>query len=185
MGVLIAFLRGINVGGHRKIRMADLKQVHAGMGHTKVVTYLQSGNVIFECDESARPVLIREIEDAYESNLGVRPTVILRSPAELRVTAAACPFSLTPHREAKFLHAVLLSGRPAPEAVESLLAHDGPEEKQVVNNALYIYYTQGSGNTKLTLPLIERRLGVNGTARNWNTVTKLLELTNPQAGAQS
>ena len=177
MVAYIAFLRGVNVGGHRKIKMSDLKQVHESMGHWNVATYLQSGNVFFECSENDREKLIESTEKEYERKLGFHTDVIIRSGDELGSTVTGCPFPLTENREAKFLHVIWLSGIPDSGAIGDLMMYEGPEEKQIAEDVLYVYYTEGSGRSKFTLSFIEKTLKVKGTARNWNTITKLLDLT--------
>ncbi len=176
MGAYVAFLRGINVGGHRKIKMADLKQVQESMGHWNVATLLQSGNIVFECSETDRPKLIQDIEKEYEKRLGLHTDVLVRNVAELGEIVRRCPFPLTPNREPRFLHVVLLSELPSSDAVRNLLMYDGPEEKQISEDAMYVYYTEGSGRSKFNLPFIEKTLAVRATSRNWNTVTKIVEL---------
>ncbi len=176
MGAYVAFLRGINVGGHRKIKMADLKQVHESMGHWNVATLLQSGNIVFECSETDRQKLIQDIATEYQKRLGLHTDVLVRSGTELGEIVRGCPFPLTPNREPRFLHVVLLSGLPSSDAVRNLLMYDGPEEKQISEDAMYVYYTEGSGRSKFNLPFIEKTLAVRATSRNWNTVTKIAEL---------
>ncbi len=176
MGAYVAFLRGINVGGHRKIKMANLKQVHESMGHCNVATLLQSGNIVFESSETDRQKLIQDIVKEYENGLGIHTDVIVRSGAELGEIVRECPFPLSPNREPRFLHVVLLSGLPRSDAVRNLLMYDGPEEKHISEDAMYVYYTEGSGRSKFTVPFIEKTLAVRATSRNWNTVTKIVEL---------
>ena len=94
MGTYVAFLRGINVGGHRKIRMSDLKQVHESMGHWNVATLLQSGNIVFQCSETDRQRLIQDIAKEYEKRLGIDTDVLVRSGAELGEIVKGChPFN--------------------------------------------------------------------------------------------
>lgn len=177
METFIALLRGINVGGHRKIKMADLKHVHETMGHGNVATYLQSGNVAFDCANNDRQALAQSLEQAYDKAFGFYPDVLIRSAKDFALAANQCPFPITADRQTKFLHLTLLSAVPDSAALEKFNTYDGPEEKQVIGDTLYVYYTDGSGRSKLNLSFIERTLKVKGTARNWNTVSKLLELT--------
>ncbi len=176
MGTYVAFLRGINVAGHRKIRMSDLKQVHESMGHWNVATLLQSGNIVFQCSKTDRQRLIQDIAKEYEKRLGLHTDVIVRGGAELGEIVRGCPFPLSPDREPRFLHVVLLSGLPSSDAARNLLMYDGPEEKHISEDVIYVYYTQGSGRSKFNVPFIEKTLEVRATARNWNTVTKIVEL---------
>lgn len=173
MKTYIAFLRGINVGGHRQIKMDALKQVHLSMGHHSVQTYLQTGNVIFQT-VSEREKLIDKLEDAYVEAFGFHTEVLLRTPDNLLNIIEYCPF--TEVGEPKFLHAVLLSETPTESAGEALMKYSGEEHLELIEDVLYIYYVHGAGRSKLTLTWIEKTLDVKGTARNWNTITKLAEL---------
>jgi len=176
MDIFIVFLRGINVGGHHIIKMNALKKLHEIMGHGNVVTYLQSGNIIFESVEKNRRKLILDIEKEYEKMFGFHTNIIICNVAELSKIVKECPFSLTTDKEARFLYLVQLSDIPNNDLVGNLMMHDGPEEKQINKNVLYVYYTEGAGRSKFTLPFIEKTLKARGTARNWNTITKLLDL---------
>ncbi len=176
MTTFAALLRGINVGGHRKIRMSDLKQVHQSLGHENPVTVLQSGNVVFDCAESDGRALARNLENAYEQAFGFPVGVIVRGTASLRDIAANNPFPLTADREAKFLHVFLLSDAPEDKVLENFRAVDRIEDVEAVGDTVYIYYPQGAGRSKLTLGSLEKALNVTATARNWNTITKLVEL---------
>ena len=151
-----AFLRGINVGGHNMLRMDDLKALCTSLGYADVRTVLQSGNVIFR----AKRATAKQLEEAT----GVR--VILRTENELRAVVADNPFETI--RNPGHLHVIFLDKAPTAEAAAKLRAiYKGPE----------IIHVNGAGRSKLTNALIERTLGVAGTARNWNTVTRLLELS--------
>jgi uncharacterized protein (DUF1697 family) len=171
--VFIALIRGINVGGHKKIRMADLKTSCEAMGLRDVRTLLQSGNVVFRTDIKDRARLTKEIAGV----LGVEAKVILRSADELREVVAANPMPEEAQRAPSGFIVVFLSEKPTAAAMQSLRdAYSGPEKMQLHGAELYIEYGAGMGKSKLTNVLIERKLGVTGTARNWNTVTKLLEI---------
>lgn len=153
----IALLRGINVGGHKQIRMADVKATFESLGFENVRTLLNSGNVIFE---SAKKPDAAKIEKAI--GMGVR--VILRTAKDLERVIAECPLEGEPAK----LHVMFLEGEP-----KGALEWDGPETVKPIGSHLYLYYPDGAGRSKLTNALIERRLKVAGTARNWNTVLKL------------
>jgi len=176
MDIFIAFLRGINVGGHHTIKMNYLKQLHKIMGHGNIVTYLQSGNIIFESAEKNRRKLILDIEKEYEKKFGFHTNIFIRNITELSIIVNESPVSLTPEKEAKLLHVVQLSEVPEKALVKNLLKHGGLEEKHLKDNILYVYYPQGAGRSKFTLPYIEKTLKIKGTARNWNTITKILDL---------
>jgi uncharacterized protein (DUF1697 family) len=161
-----AFLRGINVGGRNLVRMSDLRALCTSLGYEDVRTLLQSGNVVFRA-RKATP-------KAMETALGVR--VILRTEAELRAVVANNPFETI--RNPGHLHVIFLDRAATAEAAAKLRAnYKGPEIFHVKGREMYVDYVNGAGRSKLTHGLIERTLGVAGTARNWNTVTRLLALT--------
>lgn len=169
----IALLRGINVGGHVLLSMADLRRLLADLGHSQVSTYLQSGNALFTSPRTDRPALIREIEEAIAAHLGRPVAVLLRTPDELAAVVAGNPFPeavATPTR----LHLAFLSSQPDPERLEAIdRARFAPDEFRPGNGVIYLHYPNGSGRSKLTGDVFAR-LGVDVTARNWNTVTALL-----------
>lgn len=159
----IGLIRGINVGGHKTLPMAKLKAACESLGYTDVRTYLNSGNVLFT---AAKKPKASDIEQA----LGIDVRVILRTPAELAEAIARNPLQGEPNR----LMIMFLEQEPEKE-----LGWDGPEQTHLDGRHLYLYYPAGQAKTKLTNTLIERRLGVAGTTRNWNTATRLLALSHP------
>jgi uncharacterized protein (DUF1697 family) len=171
MTQFIGFIRGINVGGNKLLPMASLKASCESAGLTDVRTYLQSGNVIFR---STRKDPARLIEEALDLDV----KVVVRTAAELQKVVAANPFASVGNTS--LLIVMFLSDEPSKEAQAALrAAHAGPEEIRFAGRELYLYYPNGMGRSKLTNAVIERKLGVTATARNWNTVTKLLELAAP------
>lgn len=170
MTAYASFLRAINVGGRNMIRMDALKALHEDLGFRNVRTHLQSGNVVF----AAKSADAAKIERAIVKTLGLEISVILRTAAELRAVLKANPF---PQYAAQGNRLIVVFLSDAPKDPKALDAYSGPEEKQVAGRELYIYYGDDMGHSKLTNALIEKKLGVRGTARNWNTVTKMLELT--------
>lgn len=173
MPVFIALIRGINVGGHKKLKMADVKTSCEALGLSDVRTHLQSGNVVFQTSRSDRARLVKELEDAF----AVDARVILRTAAELRNVVAANPMPDEAQRGPSHFIVVFLSEKPSTAAMQSLRdAYSGPEKMELHGAELYIEYGAGMGTSKLTNVLIERKLGVTATARNWNTVTKLVEI---------
>lgn len=176
MTTYIALLRAINVSGKNMIKMAELKQMCEQIGLAKVQTYIQSGNVLFQSAEG--PDTLRErIEAGILATFGLTVTVILRTAAELAAVIERCPLP-----EHEHLYVTFLAGAPSPEGIERLMAFQAEhEEVQVLGQEVYIIYREGAGRTKLTNAVLEKRLGVASTARNWRTTTKLAEL----AGALS
>ena len=180
----IALLRGINVGGRNKVAMADLRDVVAGLGHTGVATYIQSGNVLFTSDETDTEALGNALEEAIASKLGVQPSVIVLSREELARAVRDNPYAGEPNP--KLVHAVFFRGPVPASAAEAIDAGQrraaergsGKDTAQVVGNTLYLHTPDGFGRSELSLYLLGRPASpvAAGTARNWATVTKLLAL---------
>ncbi|HMK23200.1 MAG TPA: DUF1697 domain-containing protein [Terriglobales bacterium] len=176
MPVLLAFLRGINVGGSRLVLMSDLRALLTGLRLRSVQTHLQSGNALFQTDEKDLPRLSEKIATALERRFGFPVDVVLRTHADLEAVIADNPFARSKGIEPGKLVVFFL-----PKAVEKA-RHDeiaqlkfGREEIQFGRRELYIYFPDGQGRSKLPAAL-DRILDKTATARNWNTVTKLLEL---------
>ncbi|MFG3042135.1 DUF1697 domain-containing protein [Streptomyces sp. NPDC048330] len=175
-----ALLRGINVSGHRKVPMAELRDVLEGLGHRDVRTYLQSGNAVFTTDAAAsEETLTAGLEDAIESRFGFRVDCLVRGGDYLAAVADACPFPAA-ELEGKQLHAVYYSGPAAPERFASI-DRDAylPEEFALGDRVLYLYAPDGLGRSRLgeavSRPAVVK--GLVATARNWNTVLRLIEMT--------
>ncbi|MCB9451117.1 MAG: DUF1697 domain-containing protein [Anaerolineaceae bacterium] len=176
MPVYISLLRGINVGGNKKIRMAELKALYESLGFTNVQTLLQSGNVIFET--AADPAqLAAQIEAGVFNTFGFESKIILRTCADLRAVVEHAPYTAEQLAEPSKALVTFLATAPGDTAIQTLLNdHQGPEVLQVVGQELFVFYTDGAGRSKLTNVFIEKRLKTTGTARNWNTILKLLNL---------
>jgi uncharacterized protein (DUF1697 family) len=175
MPVWISFLRGINVGGNNLLPMAVLKELYAELGFEQVHTVLQSGNAVFVARKSKQ--LAQSIEHAIEARCEFRPRVMLRSPDELRRVALQNPFPKQAKTEPQRVLVHFLERAPAQGALEALRAtHRGPEQFELRDHTLYVYFPEGAGKSKLTPARMDKALGVQGTARNWNTLTKLIAL---------
>ena len=178
MAVYVSLFRAINVGGNNAVRMDALKELHESLGFSKVATLLQTGNVVFESDETGPAQLAGRIAREFEKKFGFYSEVMVRTPAELKEMLSKNPFLNQPEKETKWITVMFLSGSPDDEAKKALLnSYSGPEEIFIDGQEMYIYYTNGIGRSKLTNALIEKKLKVHGTGRNWNTVTKLLQMT--------
>jgi len=177
MPVIISMLRGVNVGGHNKIKMDALRELCASLKLRDPQTYVQSGNVVFRSDDRDLVPLGRRIEQAIERKFGFRPAVILRTAAELRDVIARNPFASRLGIEPGKLLVTFLASEPGAEARTKLLAIKAdPEELHIDGRELYTYFPNGMGRPKLSWPTVERTLAIRGTGRNWNTVVKLLEM---------
>ena len=177
MPVLISLLRGINVGGHHKIKMDELRALYESLGLRDVKTYINSGNLIFRSKAGDVTRLEKRIEDAIEDRFGFRPGVVLRTTAELREAVARNPFTNRGGIKPAKLAVTFLAAQPSAEAVKKALAIDAPpEELRIEGRQLYIYFPNGMGRPNLSMTLVEKTLETTGTSRNWNTVGKLLEI---------
>ncbi|MFJ8751758.1 DUF1697 domain-containing protein [Streptomyces sp. NPDC102441] len=174
-----ALLRGINVGGHRRVPMAELRTLLGKLGHEDVATYLQSGNAVFRSASGDESTLAAELERAIEERFGFPVDVLVRSGDYLAGVVGSCPFPAA-ELEAKQLHVTYVdkpldAARFAPLDAESFR----PEEFRLGDRALYLYAPEGLGRSKLAVALGRPALtrGLVATSRNWNTVVKLVEMT--------
>ncbi len=176
-GRWIVLLRGINVGGHHRLPMADLRAMAEGLGWREVRTYIQSGNLVCSADGRRE-----ELEEALEAALRVRfprgISVLIRSAEAFRAILAANPFPDEAESDAKRL--LLGLGRKAPSAaaVEALAAKATKGERCArAGGCLWIYFPEGAGRSKLGVgKSLDRALGGPVTTRNWRTATKLATL---------
>jgi uncharacterized protein (DUF1697 family) len=169
-----ALLRGINLGSRNKVAMPDLRALFEDLGAEDVTTYVQSGNVVFRSDRGAAE-LGRAIEREITKRLGLDVTVLLRTRAELAKVRDGNPFA---GAEPKALHLTFLAKKPQTARVRGLdPKRSPPDEFRVVGREVYLHCPNGYGRSKLSNAYFEKQLGVAATTRNWNTVTKLAELT--------
>ncbi|MDY7232809.1 DUF1697 domain-containing protein [Hyalangium rubrum] len=176
MARYVALLRGINVGGNKKVPMARLRQLLEGLGYTDVATLLQSGNAVFTSKKKAPAQLARQIEAAITEEFGFQVSVLVRTRDELAAAIQANPLPGAEEAPSRFL-VTFLSDVPDPKRLEKIdPAAYLPDEFRVVGREIYARFPNGIGESKLAIVLTGTRLGVTPTARNWATVTKLLEL---------
>jgi uncharacterized protein (DUF1697 family) len=174
MTVYVSMLRAVNVGGTSRIKMDALQAVYESIGLRDVRTLLQSGNVLFRSG-LGRAQLVQRITQEIERQLGLRVEVIVRTLAELASIIERGPV-LSPRADPSKLLVMFLSGVPDPALQATLRkSHKGPEMLELRGPEIYLYYPDGVGRSKLTNAVLEGKLDTSGTARNWNTLTKLLE----------
>ena len=174
---MISMLRGINVGGHNTIRMDALRALYESLGMQEAQTYVQSGNVVFRTNERDAKRLAKRIQDGIEKKLACKPEVILRSVTEMENAVARNPFAKRRDIEPAKLLVLFLADDPSSQGREKVLAIKvNPEELRIQGREVYIYFPNGMGKTKLPWTTIDKALGTYGTGRNWNSVTKLLEM---------
>lgn len=176
MPVCIALLRAVNVGG-RGLKMEGLKTLAKDLGLQNARTLLQSGNLVFDYDRAADGALEKRLEAEAAARFGFQTDFLVRTAAEWRAIIAANPFAQAARDDPSHLVVMPLKTAPAAGGLPALRAAiNGPERVEIVGRAAYLVYPDGIGRSKLTLAVIERRLGVRGTGRNWNTALKLAEM---------
>lgn len=173
----IALLRAVNVGG-RSVAMAQLRAMLAELGCGNPRTLLQSGNAVFALEARTSPAAFEATLEAQALRRFNMPVAfMLRSAAEWNTIIARNPFPEAAQRDPAHLLLMALKGAPTAAAIKALRdGYNGPETIHVAGREAYLIYPEGIGRSKLTNALIERKLGVAGTARNWNTVLKLAAL---------
>ncbi len=177
MTTWVVLLRGVNVGGANRLAMSDLRDLVGGLGHSEVVTYIQSGNVVLKSPRHDRAAVAAEICEGIRSTFGLTVSAILRTLDELRAAVAANPFRAEAQLDATRVHITFLSAVPeADRAAQLEPDRFGPERFALVGDDLYLHYPNGAGRSKMNLDYFEKRLAVRGTARNLNTVANLIEL---------
>jgi uncharacterized protein (DUF1697 family) len=172
----VALLRGVNVGGNNLVPMARLRELLGELGYEGVRTHLQSGNAVFTAPDTPPERAAREIEGQLTRHLGLGVRVLVRTAPELAGVVAANPLPEATSEPARLL-VNFLSAPPSPELLGELDPADfEPERFGVGEREVYVWCPEGVRATKLSYAFWERRLGVVATARNWNTVTRLLAL---------
>jgi uncharacterized protein (DUF1697 family) len=171
----LAMLRGINVGGHAKVPMAELRATFLDLGYDDVATYIQSGNVLFGASDGAATVHAA-VEAALESRFGLALAVVLRSRAQLGAVVKANPLTRAGRDPAK-LHVTFLSAPPPSSRVNALDPRGFlPDEFEVSGREVYLHCPDGYGRTKLNNTFLERKLGGPATTRSWKTVMTLVQM---------
>jgi uncharacterized protein (DUF1697 family) len=174
----VALLRGINVGGHKPVSMADLRDLLTQLGLGDVRSLLQSGNLVFSVNGRTPAQLERLLEETTATRLGLETDFFVRTAREWKGVVAHNPFPKEAARDPGHLVAMFLKDAPSVTGVKALQqAITGPEVVAPGGKHLYIVYPNGIGRSRLTNALIDKQLGTRGTGRNWNTVLKLARLT--------
>lgn len=168
----IALLRGINVGGNKRVAMADLRALMSKMGYQDVQTLLQSGNVIFSASKKSPAALETELEAAIEKALKITVDFHVRTADEWRKVVDANPFPAEAAKApARFVVSCYKSPLDPAKVKATQAAISGPEKLRADGRHLYMTFPDGQGNSKAAI-VVAKMLGP-GTARNWNTVLKL------------
>lgn len=178
MAKYISILRGINVGGNRKILMKELKVLFEKLGFAEVETYIQSGNVVFESEKKlSNADLEVKIQQAITETFGFDVPVIIRAADEWAKSIANNPFWKEEDADIDRLHLTCLKEVPSPELLEKIkLFQFLPDRYEIIGKDVFIFCAAGYGTSKLTNPFFESKLKVQATTRNWKTVMKLHEM---------
>lgn len=174
----IAILRGINVGGKRKILMADLRLHFQELGFTNIQTYIQSGNVVFETNgEENRQNIAVKVEKQIHETYGFEVPVIVRTADEIRQIVSENTF-LKEGVAIEKLYLTFLKEQPAPESIDKIKSYNySPDRYKIMGSNVYGLCASKYSNTKYTNNFFEKKLKTSATTRNWKTVLKLLKMT--------
>ena len=174
MPAFVALLRAVNLGPHNKVSMAQLKELAEGLGFSEPRTLLQSGNLVFQAKARASAAFEKLLEDALAKKLSLKTPVLVRSGSEWQAAIAANPFPKDAEKDPGHLVIMPLKVTVEKAALAELTkAIVGRERVKLVGQVLYLVYPDGIGESKLTSALIEKKIGVAGTGRNWNTAQKI------------
>jgi uncharacterized protein (DUF1697 family) len=177
MTTQVVFLRGINVGSHNRIAMADLRELLLKLGYGDVRSLLQSGNAVLRA-EATPDELAGELEREIASRFGTQTPVVVRTRKELAAVVARDPLRDVVDRD-KLYQVSFLSAEPDSKTMREIAAVDvAPERFVHVGREIYAWHPEGIQRSPLAKLLTDKRLGVTATARNWNTTVKLLQLAN-------
>lgn len=180
MPTYVILLRAVNVGGTGKLPMADFRMLLADAKCTKVETYIQSGNAVVDAQCSAAS-LAKTVTAALAKHMGAPVPVILRTREDLERVIAGNPFAAEAAADGARVHAVFLSTAQAAAKAKELeqIVTKYPARRDrfhLAGDTLYLHLPDGAGESKFTTQSVDRILGCTGTARNWNTVLKLLAM---------
>lgn len=175
MNSYIVLLKGINVGGHKKVPMAELRDLLTKSAYENVKTYIQSGNVILESSQKSIPKIEVQIKKDILDHFGFEVPVLIKTRKDLKRIFNDSPFSEEEKQKSYF---IMLYDTPDSELVKvaSEKVYEG-EEYQIINDCIYYYSAKGFGQSKFNTNFFERKLNTFATARNYNTMVKLLSLS--------
>ncbi len=178
MKTYISILRGINVSGHKSIKMDALKKMYADIGFSDVKKYIQSGNVIFRFRDSETELVEKKIHKEIKKTFGFEVPVIVRELNEFKKVLDKNPFLKNKRAEdTSKLHVTFLSEEPAKENTEKIKNVEyNSDEFFISGNIIYLFIPDKYGNTKLSNTFFENKLKVSATTRNWNTVNEIVRL---------
>jgi uncharacterized protein (DUF1697 family) len=174
----VALLRGINVAGHKPVKMDPLRKAFEALGFEEVKTYVQSGNIVFNAPTQASENLSKKIEEKILDDFGISVPVTVKTSVEVAEVIKNNPFLQEKGIDSSKLHVTFLSHAPEKTALKKLDAlAKTPDQFRCSAKEVYLYCPNGYGETKLSNNALEKVLAVRATTRNWKTVNKLCEMT--------
>jgi len=174
----ISILRGINVSGQKKIKMADLKVLYESLKLSNVITYIQSGNVIFDSAIKNKNTLKSIIEEAIKKQYHFHVPIILRTKTEFDQIIKNLPFkSIDVEKDGTIVLVTFLSSKPTKANLSDIQQYvKSPESLVIHNTEAYLYCPNGYGKSKLSNTFLEKKLDVEATTRNWKSIHKIIDL---------
>jgi uncharacterized protein (DUF1697 family) len=177
MPIYVTMLRGVNVGGNKKIKMEKLRSSLEALGFEQVKTYIQSGNVVFKAAKTSPTTLSRKIEDCIQSDFGFSASVLLRTADEIEAAISNNPFLKQPGIDPDKFHVAFLAEAPAASALKKLAELTlAPDLSRCRGKEVYFYFPNGVSGSSLWKHPLDRVLAVEATMRNWRTVNALQQM---------
>jgi len=177
MPVYISMLRGINVGGHKRIKMDQLRKSFEALGFESPKTYIQSGNIVFKAAKSFPSALSKKIEERILKDFGFPVSVVTRTADEIGKTIASNPFLKERGIDPEKLHVMFLAESPAPAAAKKLAEVTLPPDRcHSIAREIYFYLPNGVSQSVLFKSPVDRILAMVATTRNWRTVNSLHQM---------
>jgi uncharacterized protein (DUF1697 family) len=175
----ISLLRGINVSGQKAIKMPDLKILYEALGYADVVTYIQSGNVVFTANDKNKIKIKNTLEDAIKNKYKFQVPVEIRLKKEFEKIIKNNPFGkINLEKDGTRVLVSFLATEPIKAKVKDVLSYvSAPDKLEIKGKEIYLFCPNGYGKSKLSNTFLEKKLGVVATTRNWKSVVKLYELT--------
>ena len=177
MKTYISILRGINVGGHKMIKMDALRQLYSDLGFENVKTHIQSGNVVFHYKQTENKILADKIEKEITKTFRFEVPVLVIDLGEMKQIVNENPFIKDSLKDISFLHITFLSDKPAKENLDKITnGQYQKDELKIIDKAIYLYCPNSYSNSKLTNSFFENKLKVTATTRNWKTTNELINI---------
>ncbi len=177
MKIYIAILRGINVSGHKMIKMETFREMLEGLDFKNVKTYIQSGNAVFQAKETETGKLEKKIVKKIQEEFGFEVPVMVKKLDEIKAVLKSNPFINKRKEDLSRLHVTFLNGEPAKETVDKIKEGNyGSDEFIFSGKNVYLFCPNGYGNTKLNNNFFENKLKLVATTRNWKTIGELVSM---------